>query len=316
MYFNRQCTSRIRKKWICFRFVGDYSLYVAGYFSESLNRKLVDVDYYIDIGRSAYQSLANVARSQVRQEIFSGLHQKFPSLVEVLTEISFHTNSTTAEDLIRLYDRWLKTGSSVLEKKTDGKGDSNIRQKVKDCLNSIQQDIEKLNDIHTGIQIGDFLIDDIGYEQLAKAGHIKVASVGREAFSLFHPVDDEYLDIAIYLSDSVSKNLLENSFHAFLIAVEEVSHVIYTIYKSSLNIAIKPLEIETQSELDRYAVTALRLLRAKEPVHNLPDLIFTKFKPFPGLNSEEVRRYSLSKKDSEQFYKKISTQGCCRRQID
>src|ERR1700759_2763614 len=30
------------------RHVGDVSLYVAGFFQESLTRKLVDVDYYID----------------------------------------------------------------------------------------------------------------------------------------------------------------------------------------------------------------------------------------------------------------------------
>src|SRR5687767_5212735 len=38
--------------------VGDTSLYVAGFFAESLNRSLVDVDYYVGIGQAAYQQLA------------------------------------------------------------------------------------------------------------------------------------------------------------------------------------------------------------------------------------------------------------------
>src|SRR5262249_25898208 len=38
--------------------VGDTSLYVAGFFAESLNRSLVDVDYYVGIGQTAYSQLA------------------------------------------------------------------------------------------------------------------------------------------------------------------------------------------------------------------------------------------------------------------
>ena len=38
--------------------VGDTSLYVAGFFAESLTRSLVDVDYYVGIGQSAYAQLA------------------------------------------------------------------------------------------------------------------------------------------------------------------------------------------------------------------------------------------------------------------
>src|SRR4029453_2654208 len=37
--------------------VGDTSLYVAGFFAESLNRSLVDVDYYVSVGQSAYAQL-------------------------------------------------------------------------------------------------------------------------------------------------------------------------------------------------------------------------------------------------------------------
>ena len=39
--------------------VGDTSLYVAGFFAESLGRRLVDVDYYVGLGTSAYAELAN-----------------------------------------------------------------------------------------------------------------------------------------------------------------------------------------------------------------------------------------------------------------
>src|SRR6476619_4011740 len=38
--------------------IGDTSLYVAGFFAESLSRSLVDVDYYVGLGQSAYAQLA------------------------------------------------------------------------------------------------------------------------------------------------------------------------------------------------------------------------------------------------------------------
>src|SRR5580765_8235344 len=40
------------------REVGDRSLFISGFFSDSLTRKLVDVDYYVSIGGSAYSALS------------------------------------------------------------------------------------------------------------------------------------------------------------------------------------------------------------------------------------------------------------------
>ena len=34
--------------------LGDYALYISGYFSDSLQGKAVDVDYYIAMGSNAY----------------------------------------------------------------------------------------------------------------------------------------------------------------------------------------------------------------------------------------------------------------------
>src|SRR5215470_2075204 len=40
------------------RRIGDASLFISGYFSDSLRRKLVDVDYYVSIGGHAYTALS------------------------------------------------------------------------------------------------------------------------------------------------------------------------------------------------------------------------------------------------------------------
>src|SRR5215470_3115468 len=40
--------------------IGDTSLYVSGFFADSLTRRLVDVDYYMAMGGSAYSQLAGL----------------------------------------------------------------------------------------------------------------------------------------------------------------------------------------------------------------------------------------------------------------
>ena len=37
--------------------LGDTSLYIGGFFSESLNKKLIDVDYYVNMGETAFSNL-------------------------------------------------------------------------------------------------------------------------------------------------------------------------------------------------------------------------------------------------------------------
>jgi hypothetical protein len=101
--------------------VGDTSLYVSGFFAESLQRKLVDVDYYIQMGRSSYGELARYFRgyrqSEVFGEVYDELGTKFPRYVDVLAEISEQTSVTSNLGLVQLYERWLKTGSEWMERR-------------------------------------------------------------------------------------------------------------------------------------------------------------------------------------------------------
>ena len=92
------------------RVLGDGSLFVAGFFSDSLNRKLVDVDYYAKLGGYAYQSLSQF-ESDTFATVFAELAESFVAFVDVLTEISERCALTTNADVLRLYEKWLRTGS-------------------------------------------------------------------------------------------------------------------------------------------------------------------------------------------------------------
>jgi hypothetical protein len=93
------------------RKVGDQSLFISGFFSDSLNRSLVDVDYYIQLGGSAYGSLARQAAGDTFGDVFDELSEKFADFVDVLSEVSERTSLTSNSDLLRLYEKWLKTRS-------------------------------------------------------------------------------------------------------------------------------------------------------------------------------------------------------------
>lgn len=53
--FNRDEQRRVYKE------VGDMALLVCGYFSESINKKIVDTQYYSQIGKTAYSHLNNIS---------------------------------------------------------------------------------------------------------------------------------------------------------------------------------------------------------------------------------------------------------------
>jgi hypothetical protein len=92
------------------REIGDLSLFVSGFFSDSLNRKLVDIDYYVSIGEHAYTALSRVA-TETFAPVFAELGDKFVAFVDVLSEVSERTTCASNADLLRLYEKWLKTGS-------------------------------------------------------------------------------------------------------------------------------------------------------------------------------------------------------------
>ena len=92
------------------RRVGDRSLFISGFFADSLSRSLVDVDYYIQLGEHAYGSLARQADGSFG-DVFDELAGKFPAFVDVLGEVSERTAMASNADLLRLYEKWLRTRS-------------------------------------------------------------------------------------------------------------------------------------------------------------------------------------------------------------
>ena len=106
-----KCKIKLLKK------LADTTLYVSGFFGDSLNRKLIDIDYYINMGETAYETLAKSINESTFSELYMEFAQKFMNFVELLTYISLKVNLQSDEDVLRLYEKYLVTGSTLAKNK-------------------------------------------------------------------------------------------------------------------------------------------------------------------------------------------------------
>lgn len=106
---------------VALRRLGDVALFISGFFADSLDRKAVDVDYYIAMGGGAYGCLAEdldgTQRGRALTPIYRELAEKFTPFVDVLGEVSESIQARDQRTLLRLYELWLRTGSPRLARR-------------------------------------------------------------------------------------------------------------------------------------------------------------------------------------------------------
>jgi hypothetical protein len=106
--------------------VGDVALFIAGFLPDGLVARLVDVDYYVRLGGSAYSTLSDKVRGSLRGQVFGAvfaeLAEKFRDFVDVLNEVSAEAHSNTDIDVLRTYEVWLRTGSARAARLLRSKG--------------------------------------------------------------------------------------------------------------------------------------------------------------------------------------------------
>lgn len=116
LFQNSMAAADTARKQQGLRRLGDISLYTAGFFSDHLSTKIVDVDYYIGMGRNAYGNLSRIGIGASFQQVFAELAQSFHKCVDVLAEVSEGFSGKDAVNILRQYELWLKTRSERAEK--------------------------------------------------------------------------------------------------------------------------------------------------------------------------------------------------------
>ncbi len=102
--------------------LGDGVLYVRGFFPDHLETRGVALEYVDSVGARAYDGAATMLRrigsGPSASQVFEELAENFDSFGRVLHTIAdrFHANAALGSEagVLKVYERWLKTGSNQL----------------------------------------------------------------------------------------------------------------------------------------------------------------------------------------------------------
>jgi len=105
------------------RAVGDGALYLRGFFSEHLETRGVALKYVSAVGARAYDGAATMLRRAHASEagapdVFGELSSRFDAFVTLLSSVADRLvaqgTAGSPGGVLKLYERWLKTGSNDL----------------------------------------------------------------------------------------------------------------------------------------------------------------------------------------------------------
>lgn len=106
------------------RDVGDQCLLYSGLFPRRAERHRVRVGYYVDLGRSAYQGVADVAQSALAG-MFANLASGFVEMMDTLQAIRcMHNEGAEALDPLAAFELWQDTGSNQARRIMKGVSDA------------------------------------------------------------------------------------------------------------------------------------------------------------------------------------------------
>jgi hypothetical protein len=102
------------------RTIGDGVLYGCGFFGDHFEARGVDPKYLHSLGTRAYGAAGSMLRQGANDtgpDLFEELARKFEAFVDVVGEVADATiamGTESSSGLLRVYERWLKTGSERL----------------------------------------------------------------------------------------------------------------------------------------------------------------------------------------------------------
>lgn len=109
-----------------FRGLGDEALYTAGFFSDHLEHRGITEDYVVRMGGGAYDTASKLAERSpseaVRTEVYRELGERFVTFAHVLDDVKESTAFRTPQDIVRLYDKWRRTGSPRIAERLSAEG--------------------------------------------------------------------------------------------------------------------------------------------------------------------------------------------------
>ncbi len=118
------------------RCLGDAVLYAAGFFRGHFGARGVDETYVVRMGQKAYSGARQVLVPGGREvasdaDVFGELSDGFEAFLRVFEDVADGTKclgASSSTDVLKLYERWLQTGSDRLATALGAQGISPVRK--------------------------------------------------------------------------------------------------------------------------------------------------------------------------------------------
>jgi len=113
------------------RSLGDGVLYTSGFFAEHLSTRGVELRYVRTLGARAYESAAVMLRQSAHEglgapDVFRELADNFAVFAEVVGHVADVLQASSAQSsdrqVLKMYERWARTGSAPLAAALAGRG--------------------------------------------------------------------------------------------------------------------------------------------------------------------------------------------------
>lgn len=112
------------------RALGDHALYALGFFGCHIEQRGLDKGYVASVGSTAYTHAASMMRRPSREraaepDVLSEMAAKFDRFAAVLGDVAEGTLVCGPRDqrsVVKLYERWLRTGSTRLAEELGARG--------------------------------------------------------------------------------------------------------------------------------------------------------------------------------------------------
>jgi hypothetical protein len=162
-------------------------------------------------------------------------------------------------------------------------------------LSRMQRGLEALYRVDTGVDVHDFVIDELARDGFAPAR--------RPREQLLVSGDDDELSLALFIAPDVlhtlaahdpSRGLGDHNFGDFLLAVEGVSHFIYTVCCARADRRVSQLELELQAEVDKYVTCLLAGDGERATSAMLRHRLYRDSEYEPDLDADERDRYVIA----------------------
>jgi len=162
------------------------------------------------------------------------------------------------------------------------------------ALARMQRGLETLYRVDTGVEVGDFVIDEAAREALAPTRKpreqlLVMEETGEMALALFiHPAVLASLDAGIG----------RHNVGDLLLAIEGVSHFIYAVQCARSERPVTQLELELQAEVDKYVTCLLHDVDSSEALRTR---LFRECAYDDDLDHAERERYEVANDNANRY---------------